>query len=235
MVWLNSLKYFITGVNFFLRTICIALVKWVGYKTETMKLLQTTKVTFIVQFFNTGFLLLLVNANLKDQPLSFGLNGGPYSDFDDDWFLVIGNALVGTLIFTSVFPIMEAFGFYSMRLGFRFLDKKWISFEPYLTNKTSIQGYVKTYAGPAYAMHFKYASLLNITFITFLYGYGIPLLFPVATFAILVLYLVEKTMLYYAYQQPPMYDKTLSQNVYSNMLWAPVFYCAFAYWMSTNK
>ena len=34
-VWLNSLKYFITGVNFVLRTICIALVKWIGYPTET--------------------------------------------------------------------------------------------------------------------------------------------------------------------------------------------------------
>ena len=65
-VWLNSLKYFITGVNFFLRTICILLVDMIGYKTETLKLINTTKVTFIVQFFNTAFLLLLVNANLKE-------------------------------------------------------------------------------------------------------------------------------------------------------------------------
>ena len=34
-VWLNSLKYFITGVNFVLRTICIKLVAWIGYPTET--------------------------------------------------------------------------------------------------------------------------------------------------------------------------------------------------------
>lgn len=35
-VWLNSLKYFITGVNFVLRTICIKLVAWIGYPTETV-------------------------------------------------------------------------------------------------------------------------------------------------------------------------------------------------------
>ena len=65
-LWLNSLKYFITGVNFVLRTVCIKLVAWVGYPTETMQLLETTKVTFFVQFFNTAFLLLLVNADLSE-------------------------------------------------------------------------------------------------------------------------------------------------------------------------
>ena len=84
-------------------------------------------------------------------------------------------------------------------------------------------------------MHFKYAGLMNITFITFLYGFGIPILFPVAGVAILVLYLVEKTMLYYAYMQPPMYDEKLSKFVLNKMLWAPVFFCAFGYWMATNK
>lgn len=34
-LWLNSLKYFITGVNFILRTLCIKLVGWIGYPTET--------------------------------------------------------------------------------------------------------------------------------------------------------------------------------------------------------
>lgn len=37
-VWLNSLKYFITGVNFVLRTVCIKLVAWIGYPTETRQL-----------------------------------------------------------------------------------------------------------------------------------------------------------------------------------------------------
>ena len=73
---LNSLKYFITGVNFVLRTVCIKLVAWIGYPTETQQLEQTTLVTFAVQFFNTAFLLLLVNADMSEQPLSFGLVGG---------------------------------------------------------------------------------------------------------------------------------------------------------------
>ena len=64
--WVNSLKYVITGVNYILRTVCIALVNWIGYATESMKLHQTTNVTFYVQFFNTSLILLLVNANLSE-------------------------------------------------------------------------------------------------------------------------------------------------------------------------
>jgi len=64
--WLNSLKYIITGVNFVLRTVCINLVAWIGYPTETKQLEETTLVTFIMLFFNTAFLLLLVNADVSE-------------------------------------------------------------------------------------------------------------------------------------------------------------------------
>lgn len=56
-------------------------------------------------------------------------------------------------------------------------------------------------------MHYKYSTILNVSFVTFMYGFGLPMLFPVAIFTIFVLYLVEKTMLYYSYQSPPMYDE----------------------------
>lgn len=55
------------------------------------------------------------------------------------------------------------------------------------------------YSGPAYLMHYKYSSLLTIIFVTMTFGFGIPILFPIAAIAILILYIVEKSMLYYAY------------------------------------
>lgn len=233
-VWLNSLKYFITGVNFFLRTICIALVAWIGYPTETEKLGMTTKMTFFVQYFNTAFLLLLVNADLGEQPFSFGLTGGTESDFDKTWFKVIGNTIVATMMFSAVFPMMEACGFFGIRLVLRILDKGFTS-DPYTTKKTSIQAYINTYSGPQYLMHFKYSALLNIIFVTMTYGYGMPILFPIAAFGILVLYFVEKTMLYYAYRLPPMYDERLSQSVLSMLGKAPLIFLGFGYWMASNK
>jgi len=62
----NGLSYVLTIINFILRTICIALIDWVGFATETERLSKTTTITFVVQFFNTAFLLLLVSANLSE-------------------------------------------------------------------------------------------------------------------------------------------------------------------------
>lgn len=91
------------------------------------------------------------------------------------------------------------------------------------------------YSGPVYLMHYKYSMMLNTIFVTFMYGFGLPLLFPVAVLAMVVLYFVEKTMLYYAYQQPPMYDERLNKLVMKIAQFAPVFYLAFGYWMCSSN
>ena len=187
-----------------------------------------------MQFFNTAFLLLLVNADLREQPFSFGLTGGLESDFDKTWFKVIGNTITSTMIFGMIFPVLEVGGFFSLRLLGRILDRGF-STDPYKTKKTSIQAYINTYSGPIYMMHFKYSALLNIVFVTMTYGYGIPILFPIAAASITILYLVEKTMLYYGYRLPPMYDERLSQSVINTLYYAPLFFLGFGYWMASNK
>ena len=40
--------------------------------------------------------------------------------------------------------------------------------------------YKSLYSGPEYTIHFKYSGILNITFITMMYGAGLPILFPLA-------------------------------------------------------
>jgi hypothetical protein len=79
--WGQSLSYIIIGLNFILREICIQLINWIGYKTETERLTQITILTFAVTFLNTAILPLLVNANMQEQPISFGLKGA-YADFN---------------------------------------------------------------------------------------------------------------------------------------------------------
>ena len=52
----------------------------------------------------------------------------------------------------------------------------------YQTKKTSMALYKALYSGPNYVIHFKYSGILNITFITMMYGAGLPILFPLAAF-----------------------------------------------------
>jgi len=73
------------------------------------------------------------------------------------------------------------------------------------------------------------------TFVTFLFGIGLPILFPVAAGAYTVLFLCEKTMIYYSYRMPPTYDDKLNKGILSLMTWAPALLLSFGFWMLSNK
>ena len=188
LFWTNALSYIIVGLNYFLREACIALINWVGYRTETERLEKTVMLTFYVVFLNTGILLLMVNANMMEQPIPLGLDG-PMSDFNSDWFRITGNTIRSTMVFNAYYPILEFVGFFAMRLAYRLMDS--CTLNKYETKTKSIQAYLDIRCGPAYLMHFKYSSILNIVFITFMFGFGIPELFPIAAISFLIIYLLE--------------------------------------------
>jgi hypothetical protein len=75
---------------------------------------------------------------------------------------------------------------------------------------------------------------MNITFVTMMYGVGIPILFPVAVVSLITLYMVEKLMIYYSYRQPPNYDASLNANVLKIMSFAPLLFLSFGFWMLSN-
>jgi len=101
----SSLKYVLIIFNKILQHIVISAVNWIGYATETSKLERITVVTFLCHFFNTAFVLLLVNADLTEQPIvpNFVFNKGSYGDFNSDFFKTIGNTIIGTMIFNAFF------------------------------------------------------------------------------------------------------------------------------------
>jgi hypothetical protein len=188
---------------------------------------------------------LLVDANLAEQMFSFGFNGeftdfndkwfyGKFTDFNDEWFRTKGSLIVSTMLFNAIYPLIEFTIFYALRLIFRLKDSS-CTLNKYKTKSKSIQGYMDIHNGPKFEMYFKYSSILNIVFVTFMYGYGIPVLFPIALLSFIIIFIVEKAQLYYSNQAPPFYDERLPQKVFSIMKWAPSFYLGFGYWMASSK
>ena len=155
---------------------------------------------------------MLVNADLREQPFSFGIVYGRNGDFNEEFFKQTGNIIVWTLLFNSLFPLIEFAGHWTIRALRRKIDRS-CSNKKYKTKKTSIQSYINLYAGPLFLMHYKYSTVLNVCFVTFMYGFGIPLLFPVAVLALTILFVVEVSCLFYSYRMPPMYDEQLSVKV----------------------
>jgi hypothetical protein len=65
---------------------------------------------FIVLFFNTGVLLLLVNANLSDISGLLGkIFDGRFFDYSPQWYVSVGDKLVQTMLLNAFMPpIFEA-------------------------------------------------------------------------------------------------------------------------------
>jgi len=232
--WTTALSYLLIGINYILRTVCIMLVDRIGFSTETVRLSKTTSVTFWVQFFNSGFLLLLINANMSEQPFSFGLTSGSMADFSGNWYRSVGNITIGAMFFNLYYPLLEAGMYWAIRAFGRCRDRG-CRLSGRTTKQASIQAYMNVWSGPVYYMHYKYSSIMTITFITFIYGFGMPILFPIACGSFIVLYIVEKWLLFYGYRLPPMYDERLSQDVLNKLQFAPILYLMFGYWMVSNQ
>lgn len=137
--------------------------------------------------------------------------------------------------FNAIYPIIEVLGYWGLRVLYRCLDRPCCVFDTFQTKKTSLYSYQELYMGPVYYMHYKYSTVMNICFVTMMFGFGLPILFPIATLSFAVLYFLEKTLLIYVYRMPPMYDERLSQSVLDKLRWAPVFFLAFGYWMASSE
>lgn len=68
-----------------------------------------------------------------------------------------------------------------------------------------------------------------------MFGFGIPILFPLAALALTILYVLENALLHYSYRKPPMYDDELNKSVLNTLLIAPLFFLAFGYWIVSSN
>lgn len=118
-------KFSIIAINYVLRLFIIKLIIGIGNDTISEQTKLITNGVFVVQFFNTALLLLMVSANLEEQgfPLSYLSVQTGKSDFNSKWFSDIGVTLTGAMLFNVYWPIIEFFVFGAMRQAFRCLDR----------------------------------------------------------------------------------------------------------------
>jgi len=96
----QSVAFFIIGINTVLKIVIIKLIQWISEDTFSKQLTSITNMVFVAQFFNTGILLLLVNANLKEHSLIPGSETvfavGQFFDYSPQWYVDVGFKLVQT-------------------------------------------------------------------------------------------------------------------------------------------
>ena len=88
MILAQSISFIIIGVNVVLKLLIIELSIWVGEDTQSEQKASIVNNVFYAQFFNTGFLLLIVNGNLTEHQPKWLTQymKGPYTDYNTEWY-----------------------------------------------------------------------------------------------------------------------------------------------------
>lgn len=102
------------------------------------------------------------------------------------------------------------------------------------TKCKTIQEYVNLYAGPQHVMSYKYSALLTTICVTFMYGLALPELFPIAALTFFNYYTVDKFLITYFYQKPPLYDDKLNKTALELMKFGPIIMLIFGYYWMGN-
>lgn len=114
----------------------------------------------------------------------------------------------------------------------RKLDSK--TMNPFDTKKTSMAAHKTLWSGGDYIIHFKYSAILNISYITMLYGLGMPALFPCAALNFFNQYIVERIIVAWYMKAPAAMDDSLTRNCISKLRFAPMIFLINGYWMLGN-
>jgi len=132
----------IIAINIVLKTVIIKLVIWIREDTNSSQLASITNGVFIAQFFNTGFLLLFVNANLTEHSPHWLTQyfRGPFYDYMPGWYSVVGFLITKTMIINSIMPYIGLVTAFMIPALKRKMDRKFGS-DVYVTKKTSMALY----------------------------------------------------------------------------------------------
>ena len=92
----ESIPFAIILINYILKDFIIMMIKWVGEDTSSEQLCSIANFVFAAQFFNTGILILFVNANLSEHwPYSLTkFVDGSYYDYTPNWYANVGTLIV---------------------------------------------------------------------------------------------------------------------------------------------
>ena len=89
----------------------------------------------------------------------------------------------------------------------------------------------KAFVGPVFDLSERYAQVLMVVFVCFLYSGGIPLLLPLCSISLWVHYAVDKVLIMRYHQKPPAYGSYLNHLVVWLLPWSLVGHVAASVWM----
>lgn len=232
----QSIAFVAVGINVILKFTVMFLVKFIGEETLSQQKATVTRGVFLGQFANTGFIILMVNANLSEHfPQSITTHfRGPFYDYVPMWYIDVGLKVTVVLIVQLILPFIACTITHTVPCIKRSIDNGCTG-NPYKTKSTTISKYRYMNSGAEYMIHFKYSDALNVTFVSLMYCLSMPILLITAAITLRLQLTSEMISIAWVARLPPAMDNSLNNNALMMITFAPIFMLMNGFWMVDSK
>lgn len=159
---------------------------------------------------------------------------GDYDDFTSEWYKQVGVSIILTMLL-GIFSPHLANGVYWLKDAIiRFWDRRWTC-DRKRTKQIFQSDYEQMYMGPELLFEYRYSTLLNMVYISLMYGTGMPVLYFFGSVTFFLSYWIDKWTLLRIYQTPPRYNKDLMKTTREWMNIAVLLHFVFGFWMYSNS
>lgn len=219
----------ITVLNQFLLIMYRYFIDWERLCTVTDVARSQLWKLFLAQFVNTGLLMLLINANIKDYPavLSFiqalSIGKGHYNDIGGQWFTVVGTSLVVTIIVGVCLSVLTPL---FMTHVVQPLTRCFLC-----RGKMTQEAVNEVYALPEWNLSLRMAETMNIVFCVVMYSGGMPILYLVGFLYCAMAYWADKWVLLRGSCRPPQYTEDVVRMGAMLMPLAALLHTAVTGWV----
>ena len=167
---------------------------------------------WVVLFFNSALVLLLINANYVKVPLPANspILRGPYKDFSTEWYGPVGATIAMTTVINAIMPFSNLYSLFE-HFFYRCWDRR-CSLDMKKTRQFLQSEYEKKYTGPEFLFASRYAVIIAMTFIIMMYSLSMPILYPCGLVVCFLTYWTDKIMFFRLYKTPPIYGLELARN-----------------------
>ena len=207
--------------------------------TTQINFLKTLSI-FVVQYLNSAIIIIVAFNSFLFSEVTIAKNKetdyivGPFDEFDERWFLVVGTTVGLVIIVQLVTPHIPLLVMFLVKLFKQFHDRRY-SLNARSTRQVNQKDYEDLYIGPKFILQIRYAQSLSVMFLILTFSSAMPLLYLAGFIHFFFTFWMDKFLLLRYYRLTEGYTAKLSKNIIRILPIAVILHLLFGLVLISNR
>jgi hypothetical protein len=155
---------------------------------------------------------------------------GPFDEYSKRWYLICGTPILLAIGIQIFFPHIGVI-FSATKLFFKRCWDRKCTCDKRKTRQFTQDEYEDLYTGPEYILELRFAQMIALIFVTFTYSSGMPALYWITFFSLVITYWTDKILVTRYFRKENGFTADLSRSVVNMLPWAMILHMPIGYLM----